>query len=124
MRKEIDRKALYFIGQYDYVKTLKIAIGTFSWPKSVGRGVQLHETTSSLRHVTRSEYDGTVTVLVDKFDGKPLTDPPFGILNNYDGQASTPETPTNVCRLIKPAAPRSRAATSIDRTDSGFRPTS
>ena len=40
-------------------------------------------------------------MLVDKFDGKPLTDPPFGILNNYDGQASTPETPTNVCRLDK-----------------------
>jgi hypothetical protein len=42
MRKEIDRKALYFIGPYDYAKTLKIAIGTFSWTKSVGLGVQLH----------------------------------------------------------------------------------
>ena len=46
------------------------------------------------RRVTRTEYDGTITVLVDKFDGKPLnspndivvksdgsiwfTDPPFG----------------------------------------------
>jgi gluconolactonase len=54
---------------------------------------------------------------MDKFDGKPLnspndivvksddtiwfTDPPFGILNNYDGQASTPELPTNVYRLDK-----------------------
>ena len=53
------------------------------------------------RRVTRTEYDGTITVLADKFDGKPLnspndvvvksddsiwfTDPPFGILGNYEG---------------------------------------
>ena len=53
------------------------------------------------RRVTRTEYDGTITVLIDKFDGKPLnspndvvvksddsiwfTDPPFGILGNYEG---------------------------------------
>src|SRR5216684_3394598 len=67
------------------------------------------------RRITRTEYDGTVTVLMDKFDGKPLnspndivvksddtiwfTDPPFGILGNYEGQVSTPELPTNVYRL-------------------------
>jgi hypothetical protein len=54
---------------------------------------------------------------MDKFDGKLLnspndivvksddtiwfTDPPFAILNNYDGQASTPELLTNVYRLDK-----------------------
>src|SRR5712691_981376 len=27
------------------------------------------------RRVTRTEYDGTVTVLIDKFDGKPLNSP-------------------------------------------------
>src|SRR6202158_61472 len=53
------------------------------------------------RRVTRTEYDGTITVLIDKFDGKPLnspndvvvksdgaiwfSDPPFGILGNYEG---------------------------------------
>ena len=67
------------------------------------------------RRVTRTEYDGTVTVLIDKFDGKPLnspndivvksddsiwfTDPPFGILGNYEGHVATPELPTNVYRL-------------------------
>ena len=56
------------------------------------------------RRVTRTEYDGTITVLVDKFDGKPLnspndvvvksddsiwfTDPPFGILGNYEGHVA------------------------------------
>jgi gluconolactonase len=69
------------------------------------------------RRVTRTEYDGTVTVLVDKFDGKPLnspndvvvksddsiwfTDPPFGILGNYEGHAAPSELPTNVYRLDK-----------------------
>jgi gluconolactonase len=69
------------------------------------------------RRVTRTEYDGTVTVLMDKFEGKPLnspndivvksddsiwfTDPPFGILGNYEGHVATPELPTNVYRLDK-----------------------
>ena len=69
------------------------------------------------RRVTRTEYDGKITVLVDKFDGKPLnspndivvksddsvwfTDPPFGILGNYEGHVATPELPTNVYRVDK-----------------------
>ncbi len=69
------------------------------------------------RRVTRTEYDGTITVLADKFSGKPLnspndvvvksddsvwfTDPPFGILGNYEGHVATPELPTNVYRLDK-----------------------
>ena len=67
------------------------------------------------RRVTRTEYDGTITVLMDKFDGKPLnspndivvksddsiwfSDPPFGILGNYEGHVATPELPTNLYRL-------------------------
>jgi gluconolactonase len=67
------------------------------------------------RRITRTEHDGTITVLMDKFDGKPLnspndivvksdgsiwfSDPPFGILGNYEGHVATPELPTNVYRL-------------------------
>jgi gluconolactonase len=67
------------------------------------------------RRITRTEHDGTITVLMDKFDGKPLnspndivvksddsiwfTDPPFGILGNYEGHVATPELPTNVYRF-------------------------
>src|SRR5216110_3463380 len=67
------------------------------------------------RRVTRTEYDGTITTLIDRFDSKPLnspndivvksddsiwfTDPPFGILGNYEGHMATPELPTNVYRL-------------------------
>jgi gluconolactonase len=69
------------------------------------------------RRVTRTEYDGTVTVLADAYDGKRLnspndvvcrgdgsiwfTDPPFGILGNYEGHVATPELPTNVYRVDK-----------------------
>jgi gluconolactonase len=67
------------------------------------------------RRVTRTEYDGTITVLADRYQGKPLnspndvvcksdgsvwfSDPPFGILGNYEGHVATPELPTNVYRL-------------------------
>jgi gluconolactonase len=67
------------------------------------------------RRVTRTEHDGTVTVVAERFDGKPLnspndivcksdgsiwfTDPPFGILGYYEGYAAKPELPTNVYRV-------------------------
>src|SRR6202012_2656363 len=67
------------------------------------------------RRVTRTEYDGSITVILDRFDGKPLnspndvvvksddsiwfTDPPFGILGNYEGEQASPELPTNVYRV-------------------------
>jgi gluconolactonase len=66
------------------------------------------------RRVTRTEYDGTLTVLADSFDGKRLnspndvvvksdgtvwfTDPPFG-LNDYEGFRDTPQLPTNLYRF-------------------------
>lgn len=67
------------------------------------------------RRVTRTEYDGSVTVLMDNWQGKPLnspndvvvksdgsvwfTDPPFGILGNYEGNKAEPELPQAVYRI-------------------------
>jgi gluconolactonase len=67
------------------------------------------------RRVIRTEYDGSITVILDRFDGKRLnspndvvvksdgsiwfTDPPFGILGNYEGDRAAPELPTNVYRV-------------------------
>ena len=67
------------------------------------------------RRVTRTEYDGSITVVADRFEGKPLnspndivcksdgsiwfTDPPFGILGNYEGHVAKPELPTNIYRV-------------------------
>ena len=66
------------------------------------------------RRVSRTEYDGTITTIADRYDGKPLnspndvvcksdgsiwfTDPPFGILGYYEGYIAKPELPTNVYR--------------------------
>ncbi len=73
------------------------------------------------RRVTRTEHDGTVTVIAERFEGKPLnspndivcksdgsiwfTDPPFGVLGFYEGHRATPELPTNVYR-VDPAGGR------------------
>ncbi|WP_424136171.1 SMP-30/gluconolactonase/LRE family protein [Roseomonas chloroacetimidivorans] len=67
------------------------------------------------RRVTRTEYDGSITVIADRFDGKPLnspndvvvksdgsiwfTDPPFGILGLYEGHQAQAELPTNIYRV-------------------------
>ena len=67
------------------------------------------------RRVTRTEYDGSITVLADSFEGKRLnspndvvvkrdgsvwfTDPEFGILGYYEGARAAPELPTNVYRF-------------------------
>lgn len=66
------------------------------------------------RRVTRTEYDGSITVIADNYQGKPLnspndivcksdgsiwfTDPPFGILGFYEGHVAPVELPTNVYR--------------------------
>ncbi|WP_315831453.1 SMP-30/gluconolactonase/LRE family protein [Bradyrhizobium prioriisuperbiae] len=83
------------------------------------------------RRVTRTEYDGTITVLIDRFDGKRLnspndvvvksddsiwfTDPPFGILGDYEGYKAEPELPTNVYRLDPATGRVSVVADSIVR---------
>jgi gluconolactonase len=67
------------------------------------------------RRLTRTEYDGSITVLIDKFDGKPLnspndvvvksddsiwfSDPAAPSFDPYEGRVERPELPTNYYRL-------------------------
>ena len=67
------------------------------------------------RRVTRTEHDGRITVVADRFQGKRLnspndvvvksdgsvwfTDPTFGILGWYEGHKAEPELPMNVYRV-------------------------
>jgi gluconolactonase len=88
------------------------------------------------RRVTRTEYDGTITVLMDKFDGKPLngtndvvvksddsiwfTDPPSGIAGNYLGEAAKQELPNNVYRLDPKTARAAVATTGLVKRPNGL----
>jgi len=67
------------------------------------------------RRVTRTEFDGSITIIADSFKNSKLnapndvaihkdgaiwfTDPGYGILNNYEGDRSEPELPTAVYRI-------------------------
>lgn len=67
------------------------------------------------RRVSRTEYDGSVITLIDRFEGKRLnspndvvvksdgsiwfTDPPFGLLGDYEGDRAEQELPANLYRL-------------------------
>lgn len=67
------------------------------------------------RRVTRTEFDGSITIIADSFGNSKLnapndvaihkdgaiwfTDPGYGILNNYEGDRSEPELPTAVYRI-------------------------
>lgn len=67
------------------------------------------------RRVTRTEHDGTITILIDRFEGKLLngpndvvvhqdgsiwfTDPGYGIHGHYEGHVAEFELPTRIYRL-------------------------
>lgn len=83
------------------------------------------------RRLTRTEYDGAITVIADSFDGKRLnspndvvcrsdgsiwfTDPPFGILGYYEGHPAASELPTNVYRWDPQSKELSVVADDVDR---------
>lgn len=67
------------------------------------------------RRVSRTEHDGTISVIADNFEGKRFnspndvvvksdgsiwfTDPHYGIMTNYEGHKSEPELPCQVYRV-------------------------
>ena len=67
------------------------------------------------RRVTRTEPDGSITILAERYGGRRLnspndvvvaadgavwfTDPPFGILGYYEGEPAGPELPDSVYRI-------------------------
>ena len=67
------------------------------------------------RRITRTEYDGSVTVLADRFEGKRFnspndvvcksdgslwfSDPTFGISGEWEGEKAEPELPQGVYRV-------------------------
>jgi gluconolactonase len=67
------------------------------------------------RRVTRTEIDGSITIIADSYQGKRLnspndvvvksddsiwfSDPPFGIMSDYEGNKAEPENGNNVYRV-------------------------
>ena len=77
-----------------------------------GRLVSCHHRS---RSITRTEHDGSISLLADRFDGKRLnspndivvksdgsiwfSDPPYGIQTDYEGGKQQPESPPRVYRI-------------------------
>ena len=84
-----------------------------------------------LRRVVRYEPDGTVTVIADKFQGKPLnspndavvhpdgaiwfTDPPYGIMGNYEGFQARQELKEAVYRVHPKTARMEKVTDELDK---------
>lgn len=84
-----------------------------------------------MRRVARYEPDGTVTVIADKFQGKPLnspndavvhpdgaiwfTDPPYGILGNYEGFQQKQELKEAVYRVDPKTGKMDKVTDEIDK---------
>ncbi len=82
------------------------------------------------RRVTRTEYDGTLTVLADAWQGTPLnspndvvvtrdgsvwfTDPAYGISGDYEGYRAPAQLPTDVYRLDGATQRLTVAASGLD----------
>jgi gluconolactonase len=83
------------------------------------------------RRVTRTEHDGTITVLLDRWDGKPLnapndvtvhsdgsvwfTAPGWGIEGNYEGDKAPLEIPQYVFRIDAGTGVAEAVLAGIDR---------
>ena len=83
------------------------------------------------RRVTRTELDGTITVLADQYKGKRLnapndavvhsnggiwfTDPGYGILTDYEGHVDKFELPTSVYRIDPSSGEVTLVASGITR---------
>jgi gluconolactonase len=83
------------------------------------------------RRLTRTEYDGTITVLMDSYQGKKLnapndlavhsdgaiwfTDPGYGIMSNYEGHKAAFELPAVVYRFDPKTRDVTVVATDMDK---------
>src|SRR3954469_24258499 len=83
------------------------------------------------RRVTRTEYDGTITVLMDRFQDKKLnapndvavysdgaiwfSDPGYGIMSNYEGHKASFELPANVYRFDPKTGEAAVVAADMDK---------
>jgi len=112
-------------------------VSVFRSPSNYGngncrdRGGRLVTCEHDTRRVTRTEYDGTITMLMDRFEEKKLnapndvvvhsdgaiwfSDPGYGIMSNYEGHKAPFELPANVHRLDPKTGKASVAASDMEK---------
>ena len=124
-----------------HVSRLAPALQQHQWPYPRPQG-RLVSCEHGGRRVSRTELDGTVTVLVDRYNGKRLnspndvvvksdgtiwfTDPPYGILSDLRGLAGRARIRRLPCLLLRPRQRRADASSptiSSSPTASPSRPT-
>jgi gluconolactonase len=112
-------------------------VSVFRYPSSYSNGNtrdrqgRLISCEHDTRRVTRTEYDGRITVLLDRFQGKRLnapndvvvhsnntvwfTDPGYGILSEYEGHIDKFELPPSVYRFDPASGEVTEVATDLLR---------
>jgi gluconolactonase len=109
-----NNRQLRFIEDDDHVSTFRTPSGYSNGNTFDFEGRQL-SCEHAGRRVVRYEHDGSVTTIADKYAGKPLnspndvvvhpdgsisfTDPPYGIMGNYEGFVAKPELKEAVYRV-------------------------
>jgi gluconolactonase len=125
-----NNRQMRFIEDDDHVSTFRSPSGfsngnTFDYE---GRQISCEH---GGRRVVRYEHNGSVTVIADKYSGKPLnspndvvvhpdgsiwfTDPPYGILGNYEGYVANPELKEAVYRVDPKTAKISIVTDALDK---------
>ncbi|MDR7381644.1 SMP-30/gluconolactonase/LRE family protein [Promicromonospora iranensis] len=105
--------------------------GGYANGRTIDRAGRMIQCEQGNRAVTRTEPDGTVTVLADRWQGKRFnspndvvehsdgtvwfTDPPYGILNDYEGHRATPEIDGCHVYRIDPDGSVTRVADDFER---------
>jgi gluconolactonase len=109
-----NNRQLRFLAEDDHVSTFRQPSGYSNGNTFDFEGRQL-SCEHAGRRVVRYENTGALTVIADRYNGKPLnspndlvvhpdgsiwfTDPPYGILGNYEGNQAKPELKEAVYRV-------------------------
>jgi len=125
-----NNRQLRFLEEDEHVSTFRSPSGYSNGNTFDFEGRQL-SCEQAGRRVVRYEHSGAVTIIADRYNGKPLnspndivvhpdgsiwfTDPPYGILGNYEGNQAKPELKEAVYRVDATTAKIEMATDAFDK---------